>query len=166
MQLPIPYPPVLCENVRFKATSEASSILPPEDKSAPPGESTSPAWKPKRKRTDSDLNNGAAESGAAVSLSPRDEPSEQKRSSSVCSAATKIAAQEIALSLTPTALSWALVPLLADGGMDGQHGDEGGPGGKGRGQGHLLPRSREKYPTPVIARRSCSPQLSGTVLLQ
>lgn len=69
--------------------------------------------------------------------------------------ATEVAAREIALSLTPTALSWALVSLLADGGTGG--GGSSGDGGSfvgragGRGQGHLLPRSRDKYPTSVRA---------------
>ncbi|CAM9899164.1 unnamed protein product [Pylaiella littoralis] len=66
--------------------------------------------------------------------------------------ATEIVAREIALSATPTALSWALVSLLADGGARVGLEDGGARqavgGAKPRGQGHLLPRSREKYPTP------------------
>lgn len=63
-------------------------------------------------------------------------------------ATSAIAAHEIAVSVTPTALSWALVSLLADGGA----GAEGGGGSRvvgAREQGHLLPRSRDTYPTPV-----------------
>lgn len=66
--------------------------------------------------------------------------------------ASEIAAQEIALSVTPTALPWALVSLLADGGVGGG-GIDGSSGMAGRGQGHLLPRSRDRYPTPV--RKGC-----------
>ncbi|CAM9111034.1 unnamed protein product [Scytosiphon promiscuus] len=71
--------------------------------------------------------------------------------------AMEVAAHEIALSATPTALSWALVSLLADGGSGLSRGESSGRGMGGggagemrrrRGQGHLLPRSRDKYPTP------------------
>lgn len=67
-------------------------------------------------------------------------------------AAAEKAAQAITMSVTPTALSWALVSLLADGGggmPEGSGGGGEGEGGRKRGQGHLLPRSRDKYPTPV-----------------
>lgn len=65
--------------------------------------------------------------------------------------ATEMAAREISMSVTPTALSWALLSLLADGGTGGEGwgGGHGSGGGGQRGQGHLLPRSRDKYPTPV-----------------
>eukprot|EP00904_Undaria_pinnatifida_P007944 jgi/Undpi1/427/HiC_scaffold_1.g00423.m1 len=66
-------------------------------------------------------------------------------------AAAEKAAQAITMSVTPTALSWALVSLLADGGggmPEGSGGGGEGEGGRKRGQGHLLPRSRDKYPTP------------------
>lgn len=66
--------------------------------------------------------------------------------------AMEVAAHEIALSATPTALSWALVSLLADGGGMGSSNigaSGGGEAKRRRGQGHLLPRSRDKYPTPV-----------------
>lgn len=70
--------------------------------------------------------------------------------------AAETSAREIACSVTPTALSWAIVSLLADGGVPlGSGGAAGGDriARQGRrGQGHLLPRSREKYPTPVRSR--------------
>lgn len=63
--------------------------------------------------------------------------------------ALEVAAREIARSATPTALSWALLSLLADGGVGAGSGADGFAGPARRGQGHLLPRSRDKYPTPV-----------------
>lgn len=70
--------------------------------------------------------------------------------------AAETAAREIACSVTPTALSWGLVSLLADGGISLGSSRAAGAYGMAeqgrRGQGHLLPRSREKYPTPVRGR--------------
>lgn len=157
---------------RFKATSESDTSLPPNGgqrrrRAASPAQTSS-----KKRRTDAPASSGSENPASLKDNAPTggvgDESSRSKtsragnsvlpRSSSSSSsksathgatAAMEVAAHEIARSATPSALSWALLSLLADGGVRAESGADGFAGTRRRGQGHLLPRSRDKYPTPV-----------------
>ncbi|CAM9335372.1 unnamed protein product, partial [Ectocarpus sp. 13 AM-2016] len=135
---------------RYKATSDSDALLP---RSPPPGHAGRSSNK--KTRTSSAAFGGGSSSNISYGDSSSKPPGTPRGAGSSAAskpgtAAMKLAAHEIVLSATPTALSWAVVALLADGGGRVSGGDfVGGVGGtKGRGQGHLLPRSRDKYPTP------------------
>eukprot|EP00752_Nemacystus_decipiens_P012462 g11038.t2 len=148
---------------RYKVTSESDAS--PGNAGQRRRRGTSPAaTTSKKRRTDPPSSSGSEQStGGGVA----DESSSSKHgdtappggssssSNNSATVAMEVAAKEIALSATPTALSWALVSLLADGGVGAGSGAEGFLGARIRGQGHLLPRSRDKYPTPVYL--SCRP---------
>ncbi|CAM9594028.1 unnamed protein product [Ectocarpus sp. 8 AP-2014] len=132
---------------RYKATSDSDALLP---RSLSPGHAARSSNKKTRTSSaacgagsSSKINDG--DSSSKTPGTPRGTGS--SAASKPGTAAMEVAAHEIALSATPTALSWAVVALLADGGgtVRGRN-FVGGVGG--RGQGHLLPRSRDKYPTP------------------
>ncbi|CAM9766825.1 unnamed protein product, partial [Ectocarpus fasciculatus] len=133
------------------ATSDSDALMP---RSSSPGHTVRSSNK--KLRTSSAVSGGSSSNVTDGDSSSKPPSPPRETGSSAASkpsaAAMEVAAHEIALSATPTALSWAVVSLLADGGGRVEGGDRVGGGGvggtKGRGQGHLLPRSRDKYPTP------------------
>ncbi|CBN78413.1 hypothetical protein Esi_0113_0052 [Ectocarpus siliculosus] len=131
----------------LEATRDSDALLPRSLSPGHAGRSSN-----KKTRTSSAASGGGSSSKINDGNSSSKPPCAPRgRGSSAASnpgtAAMEVAAHEIALSATPTALSWAVVALLADGGGRVRGGDfVGGVGG--REQGHLLPRSRDKYPTP------------------
>ncbi|CAB1104980.1 unnamed protein product [Ectocarpus sp. CCAP 1310/34] len=136
---------------RYKATSDSDALMP---RSSSPGHAGRPSSK--KPRTSSAASGGGSSSNTRDGDSSSKPPGTPRGTGSSAAskfgaAAMEVAAHEIVLSATPTALSWAVVSLLADGGgrVRGEYFVGGVGGTKGRGQGHLLPRSRDKYPTPV-----------------
>ncbi|CBJ48933.1 conserved unknown protein [Ectocarpus siliculosus] len=135
---------------RYKATSDSEALMPRSSSPGHAGRSSS-----KKRRTSPSASGGGSSSNTIDGDSSSKPPGTPRGTGSSAAskpgaAAMEVAAHEIALSATPTALSWAVVALLADGGGRVGGGDcvGGVSGTKGRGQGHLLPRSRDKYPTP------------------
>lgn len=123
-------------------TARHSTIVTPSPLSTPsPAEAAVAYPSPARKKRRHAVSDHPTHSAHKIAIDPASP-----------GAVAEMAAREMACSVTPTALSWALLSLLADGGVGtkrsgvvcGEHNT-----GSGRRQGHLLPRSRDRYPMPV-----------------